>query len=551
MALEYQHGTQADYYKSARRGSNSEFGSYQFITLDDIVTQFQIAYVGMDKIIHKVKRQDIVFHAQRAIQELSFDTFKSFKSQQIDLADTLQMILPHDYVNYTKISWTDSSGIKHPMYPTKHTSNPFEIRQDDDNNYWFESGENLVINGSFDSVIFGQGNWLKGTPLKSSIWNSIETYGSNNSQRPIYLYDHINRTNDDELRFRHRAIYGHGIVTGRAYGVFQKIDTRDVRFLNLQATGTSMTQQTAVTAGDIAGFGVIRIGFTTTNPATGLKPNGSIGWDKGDGTPLTAHNSHPTNPNAPSPNYVADNIDLGYVEWNDGTTSEKELEDIDVRPYDEVWVYIQSHVPFNELAYTAPSGAGTASCTPTSSVYTNSSVNLMDNVVVTSSEEPNSLMPANADNNSSTWSNYKSTTPPENNKDDYEDDTYWPNNGERYGLDSTQSQLNGSFFIDDLRGLIHFSSNISGKTIILDYISDGLGTDNEMVVHKFAEEAMYKSIAYAILSTSALANRAPHIINRFKRERFAAIRNAKLRLSNFKLEELTQILRGKSKHIKH
>ena len=72
-----------------------------------------------------------------------------------------------------------------------------------------------------------------------------------------------------------------------------------------------------------------------------------------------------------------------------------------------------------------------------------------------------------------------------------------------------------------------------------------------MVVHKFAEEAMYKSIAYAILSTSALANRAPHIINRFKRERFAAIRNAKLRLSNFKLEELTQILRGKSKHIKH
>ena len=68
MALEYQHGTQADYYKGARRGINSDFGSYQFITLDDIVTQFQIAYVGTDKIIQKVKRQDIVFHAQRAIQ---------------------------------------------------------------------------------------------------------------------------------------------------------------------------------------------------------------------------------------------------------------------------------------------------------------------------------------------------------------------------------------------------------------------------------------------------------------------------------------------------
>jgi hypothetical protein len=42
-----------------------------------------------------------------------------------------------------------------------------------------------------------------------------------------------------------------------------------------------------------------------------------------------------------------------------------------------------------------------------------------------------------------------------------------------------------------------------------------------------------------------------NLINRFKKERFAAIRTAKLRLSNLKLEELTQILRGKSKQIKH
>ena len=38
---------------------------------------------------------------------------------------------------------------------------------------------------------------------------------------------------------------------------------------------------------------------------------------------------------------------------------------------------------------------------------------------------------------------------------------------------------------------------------------------------------------------------------RYKKERFAETRKAKLRLSNFKLEELIQILRGKSKHIKH
>ena len=70
-----------------------------------------------------------------------------------------------------------------------------------------------------------------------------------------------------------------------------------------------------------------------------------------------------------------------------------------------------------------------------------------------------------------------------------------------------------------------------------------------MQVHKFAEEAMYKQIAYAILSTRA--NTQEYIVQRFKRDARASKRTAKLRLSNIKLEELTQILRGKSKQIKH
>jgi len=60
---------------------------------------------------------------------------------------------------------------------------------------------------------------------------------------------------------------------------------------------------------------------------------------------------------------------------------------------------------------------------------------------------------------------------------------------------------------------------------------------------------MYKCIAYAILSTRI--NTPEYVIQRFRKEKFAATRKAKLRLSNLKLEELTQILRGKSKHIKH
>ena len=120
--------------------------------------------------------------------------------------------------------------------------------------------------------------------------------------------------------------------------------------------------------------------------------------------------------------------------------------------------------------------------------------------------------------------------------------------GGRYGLDPETTQNNGVFVIDELNGKISFSSDLANNIITLKYISDGLGTDDEMQIHKFAEDAMYKYLNYAIASTKA--NYPEYIINRFRKERRAAMRNAKLRLSSLKLGELTQVMRGKSKRIK-
>jgi len=271
-------------------------GAYQFTSLEHVINQFIIAYVGEGKIIPKIKRTDVAFHAQRALQELSFDTFKSTKAQEIEIPATLQMILPQDYVNYVKLTWKDSAGIEHIIYPTSKTSNPKAIKQGTDGSYTLNS---------------------------------------------------------------------------------------------------------------------------------------------------------------------------------------------------------------NELDF---------------------------------------------ETESDTWAAYKAHTPTTT-TDDYEDDTEWVNEGQRYGIDPQHAQNNGSYYIDKLAGKIHFSSFLNGKTVTLKYISDSLGTDAEMQVHKFAEEAMYKTIAYAIMSTRA--NVPEYIVRRFQKDKFAATRKAKLRLSNLKLEELTQILRGKSKHIKH
>jgi len=150
---------------------------------------------------------------------------------------------------------------------------------------------------------------------------------------------------------------------------------------------------------------------------------------------------------------------------------------------------------------------------------------------------------------SNTWDNYSAATVDSQPHDGHDTSTYDDLVGQRYGIDPELAQTNGSFYINDLKGRIHFSSNLSGQTVILKYISDSLGTDAEMQVHKFAEEAMYKYIAHAILATKA--DVPEYLVARFKKEAYASKRQAKLRLSNIKLEEITQILRGKSKHLKH
>lgn len=121
--------------------------------------------------------------------------------------------------------------------------------------------------------------------------------------------------------------------------------------------------------------------------------------------------------------------------------------------------------------------------------------------------------------------------------------------GKRFGAEPELLNKNGMFIIDEYNGTFNFSSNLADVIITIKYISDGLGTDEEMRVHKLAEEAVYKTMAFNILSTMAAV--PEYIVNRFRKERRAASRNAKLRLSQINPRELVNVMRGKSKHIKH
>lgn len=104
----------------------NNYDSYSYIKLRDIINNFQVAYVGTDKLIPSCKRTDIIFHAKRGLQEFSYDTLNSIKSQELNIPSSLSVIIPQDYVNYVKMSWIDRLGVKRPIYPANNlTINPY------------------------------------------------------------------------------------------------------------------------------------------------------------------------------------------------------------------------------------------------------------------------------------------------------------------------------------------------------------------------------------------------------------------------------------------
>jgi hypothetical protein len=284
------------------------YGGYSYSTLNDIINNFMVAYVGTGKLIGSVKRTDVIFHAKRSMQEFSYDTLKSIKSQELTIPNSLSVVIPQDYVNYVRMSWIDFSGVKHIIYPTNNiTISPYEVPIQDS----------------------------RGVPIQDNFNDNIE--------------------------------------------------------------GTSITEER---------------------------------WRNND--------------------YLGSQFDVNdFVgDWYNG----------------DMW--LQSYF------------------------Y-----------------------------------------------------------GRRYGIDPQYANSNGYFTMNDREGKISFSSDLVGKLIVLEYISDGLAYDLDSRVPKLAEEAMYAYILHAIISTRA--NQPEYLVNRLKQEKSAKLRNAKIRLSNIKLEEITQVLRGQSKWIKH
>ena len=109
---------------------------------------------------------------------------------------------------------------------------------------------------------------------------------------------------------------------------------------------------------------------------------------------------------------------------------------------------------------------------------------------------------------------------------------------------------NGSYVIDKERGIIQFSSSVQGRTIALDYISDGLfqRADSEIRIHKFAEDAVMDFVYWKL--TKRNKNVPRNEKEGARRDWFNSRRVAKRRIKPIRYEEIRQVMKGGSKMIK-
>ena len=136
--------TDYQYYENGGADpKNKNWGSYQYISLADIVTNFLLMYSGNHSLVNNDERYKILFHAKRGIQELNYDALKEIKVLELSVCQTLRYVLPPDYVNWVRMSLY-KDGVLRPMSENIQTNWSDAYLQDNECNILFDINGNIA-----------------------------------------------------------------------------------------------------------------------------------------------------------------------------------------------------------------------------------------------------------------------------------------------------------------------------------------------------------------------------------------------------------------------
>lgn len=124
--------------------------------------------------------------------------------------------------------------------------------------------------------------------------------------------------------------------------------------------------------------------------------------------------------------------------------------------------------------------------------------------------------------------------------------------GGQQQLDTSKLSKNGEFNVDKEEGVIYFGSNLAGKDIVLEYISDGVEWDriheSEIKLHKYLDKALEDLIYYKCISRRR--NVPANEKERALRASNTSKHKAKIKLANFDYQAIKRVWRQGSKWVK-
>jgi|TARA_R110002050_G_scaffold31027_1_gene79379 hypothetical protein len=143
------------------------WGSYQYVSLTDIVNNFLLMYDGNHSLINNEDRFKILFHAKRGIQELNYDAFKEIKSLQLTVYSDLRFVLPSDYVNWVRVSLFKNNTIR-PLVENIQVQSALSYVQSATATFTYDADDNVNTqtstldssrqDGSLNSIYLNQAN---------------------------------------------------------------------------------------------------------------------------------------------------------------------------------------------------------------------------------------------------------------------------------------------------------------------------------------------------------------------------------------------------------
>ena len=136
--------SQYQYYENGgATPEDANWGSYQYVSLYDIVNNFMLMYSGNHSLVNNEERFKILFHAKRAIQELNYDAFKEIKVLELDVTDSLRYVLPSDYVNWVRVN-VYQNGILRPLTENIQINSSSAYLQDNKGRVLFDANGNAL-----------------------------------------------------------------------------------------------------------------------------------------------------------------------------------------------------------------------------------------------------------------------------------------------------------------------------------------------------------------------------------------------------------------------